>query len=143
MKTPKEKKPKAPKPPKEKPSEQELVRRYANRTIKNALYHGRVDGQKFAGLQHDKTVSKDLWLDTDFYFSVVFQSSEQKYEFLKGLSKRFPNCVTIDEKNRIQIVNGLNLATAFAIPLTKVTTKDFPTGNLDLKSFVLDTEIDD
>lgn len=134
----KEKVPKPPKPPKvpkEKPSEGELVKKYVNRVIKNQIYHGRVDTQKFEGMEHTHTVSKNLWMDTDFYFSVVFQSSEQKYEFIKAVG--WP---VEDPDGQVQIVNGLALAKKMGVTLKLETTKPFPTGNLDLMPFVLDNE---
>jgi len=136
----KEKKPKEPKPKKEKVvvSEEELVKKYANRVIKNQVYHGRVDQNKFQGLEHDRSVSKNLWLDTDFFFSVVFQSSDQKYIFLEALAEKFN--LDIGEEGGIQIVNGLILAKALNIELKLETTKPYPAGNIDLMPFVLDEE---
>lgn len=114
-------------------SEAEIVRSYANRVIKNQQYHGRI-ADKFKGLKQERSVSKNLWMDDDFFFSVVFQSSEQKYEFLKQLG------VEVDKEGTIQIVNGLKLADKLNIALKLETTKDYPTGSIDLKPFVLDTE---
>lgn len=116
------------------PTESELVHRYVNRTIKNEMYHGRVDKQKFQGLDHTHTVSKNLWMDKDFYFSVVFQSSDQKMEFLRQLK------APVESDDICQIVNGLKLAEMLGIKLKLETTKAYPTGNLDLLEFVLDNE---
>jgi hypothetical protein len=135
----KEKKPKAPKPPKVKPpppSEEEIVKGYVNRVIKNQSYHGRVDASKFGGLEHNKTVSKNQWMDSDFFFSVVFQSSDQKYAFLKAVG--WP--LDVPEDEAIQIVNGLALAKKMGVTLKEETTQPFPGGNLDLMPFVLDNE---
>ena len=71
-----------PKTPKPQPTEEELVKRYTNRTIKNQQYHNRVDSTKYAGLEHH-TNTKTLWLDYDYFFSVVFQSRRQKFEFFE------------------------------------------------------------
>ena len=131
----KPKEPKAPKPPKVIPSEGELVKKYVNKVIKNQVYHGRVDVSKFGGLEHDKSVSKNLWLDTDFYFSVVFQSAEQKYQFLDAMGWKAEFA-----EEQIQIVNGLELAKKMGVPLKEEETKPFPSGNIDLLPFVLDNE---
>ena len=75
------------------PTEEELVKRYVNKTIKNSMYHGRVDTKKFENLDSGKTVSKNLWMDFGFYFSVVFQSSRQKLEFLEKWEQIHPGLV--------------------------------------------------
>jgi hypothetical protein len=129
---------KKPKAPKEEPTERELVHKYVNRVIMNQIYHGRIDDDRFAGLKQDKAVNKNLWMDADFFFSVVFQSSEQKYQFLEGLKAKLG--VEFDSMDEIQIVNGLLLAKAFGIELKEVESKDYPTGNIDLMPFVLDNE---
>lgn len=105
-----------------------------NRVIKNQIYHGRIDSSKFKGLEHTHSVSKNLWMDTDFFFSVVFQSAEQKYEFLQKLK------VLVEKNDQVQIVNGLELAKHLGISLKSETTKEYPTGNLDLMPFILDNE---
>jgi len=124
-----------PKDKKPKPTEEELVKRYVNRTIMNERYHGRINEKKFEGLAKTDAVNKKTWMDTDFYFSVVFQTSEQKYEFLKALK------APVDEKDRIQIINGLELAKLLNISIKTVTTKEYPTGSVDLMPLVLDNEI--
>lgn len=118
------------------PTEQELVHKYVNRVIKNQMYHGRVDSNKFDNLQHDKTVSKNLWLDYDFYFCVVFQSAEQKYQVLRHLAGENDTY----SSDRIHIINGLNFAKSLGIELKEETTKDYPMGNIDLLPYVLDDE---
>lgn len=119
------------------PTEAELVLRYANRVIKNQQYHGRVDTEKFDNLEY-KTNTKTLFLDVDFFFSVVFQSSRQKYEFMEKWEQM--HSAVDSEFSKIQIVNGLKLATALGIDLKLETSREYPTGNLDLMSFVLDEE---
>lgn len=123
-----------PKKVKEVATEEEIVKKYVNRVIKNQIYHGRIDDSKFSGLDHTHTVSKKLWNDMDFFFSVVFQSAEQKYEFIEKLK------VEVDEEDQIQIVSGLALAKVLGISLKPETTKDYPVANVDFKNFVLDTE---
>ncbi len=124
---------------KEKPSEKQIVEKYVNRVIKNQVYHGRVDAKKFKGMEY-KTVSKKLWMDNDFYFSVVFQSHEQKYEFINALKEKYGDKIDVDNDYEVQIINGLLLAEAFGIKLKKEMTKKYPTGNIELLPFVLDNE---
>lgn len=125
---------------KPKPTETELVHRYVNRVIKNSMYHGRVDTEKFKGLEHTHSVSKNLWMDTDFFFSVVFQSSTQKRKFLEQLLSKFEGLKEPDEEYNIQIINGLELAKLMGIKLDPETTKEYPTGNIELMPMVLDGE---
>ena len=121
------------------PTEEELVHRYVNRTIKNSQYHGRVNTEQFQGLEYDKTVSKNLWLDTDFFFSVVFQSRRQKLEFLEKW-EQIHDSIDIDIPNRLQIVNGLKLAKALGIELKKEESREYPLPELELLPFILDNE---
>lgn len=133
---------KAAKKPKPVVSEQDLVHRYVNRTISNARYHGRIDKDKFEGMGYEKSVSKNLWLDTDFFFSVVFQSREQKWEFLEKWEAIHGSFEDDIVPPKIQIVNGLKLAKALGIELKLETVKNYPTGNIDLLPFILDnTEV--
>lgn len=124
------------------PTESELVHKYVNRIIKNQQYHGRIDTEKFAGLEYEKTVSKNLWLDTNFYFSVVFQSAAQKMEFLEKWEAFSDQLVgeSMSSISKLQIVNGLKLAKALNIELKEETTRPYPTGNIDLMPFVLDDQ---
>lgn len=121
------------------PSEEELVLKYVNRVIMNQAYHNRIDQSKFEGLEY-KSNTKNLWMDTDFYFSVVFQSSKQKFEFLEKWEQIHKALEDEDEQqlNKFKIVNGLRLAEALGISLIPETVKDYPTGNLDLMRFCLD-----
>lgn len=119
--------------PKDQPSEAELVKKYVNRVIMNQIYHGRTNG--FSGMEHSHSVNKNLWMDQDFFFSVVFESTQQKEEFLK--KARW--CAETGD-DQIQIVNGLKLAEAMGITLKRETGREFPHGNLDLMPFVLDNE---
>lgn len=120
-------------------SESELVKEYANKVIRNTVHHGRVE-KRFDGF-NDKSVNKKLWTDTDFFFSVVFQSSEQKYKFMEFLLDKFGDeFVEVDGKGQIQIVNGLGLAKAMGCELKLEKRADYPLPNLDLMPFVLDNE---
>jgi len=127
-----------PKKPKEVPSEKQLVHNYVNRIIKNQEYHGRIDPSKFEGLKQQRTVNKDLWKDTEFYFSVVFQSTEQKYQVLDALQKLFN--LEVDLYEKITIVNGLSLAKSLNVPIVHESSRPYPMGSLDLLPFVLDPE---
>lgn len=124
---------KAPKPAEPEPTEAELVTKYALRVVRNQIYHGR------GHVAHSHTINKKLWLDYDFFFSVVFQSSTQKYAFMEALRAKFPG-IEFDEKEQIQILNGLLFAKLLGIPLEMETARDFPAGNLELMPFVMDNE---
>lgn len=117
---------------KPKKTEEELVREYAAKVIHVKKSRGHMD-KRFSELGASTMTSKDLSLDTDFFFSVVFQSQNQKYEFLKKLG------VPVTE-NQIQIMNGLELAKLFNIELTLEKSSDYPLPDLELKSLVLDNE---
>lgn len=120
--------------------EEVLVHRYVNRVIRNSQYHGRVDPEKYKGLVYDKTISKDLWLDTDFFFSVVFQSRRQKLEFMEKWTQMH-TAVDTEIPGRLQIVNGLKLAKALGIELSPETSMEYPTGQMDLLPFIMDFEV--
>lgn len=122
------------------PTEEELVKKYVNRVIKNQQYHGRINSENFTGLEYEKSVSKNLWLDTDFYFSVVFQSRAQKFEFLEKWEQSHSAIENEadDSIKRMMIVNGLLLAKALGIQLKEEFSKDYPTASLDTMPFVLD-----
>lgn len=136
MKNKKISSPKSKKPAK---SEEELVKLYVDKVIRGKVSRGHID-QRFEYTKSDKTVNKDLWIDTDFYFSVVFQSADQKYEFFKALTEKFGNkALEIEDDGQIQIVNGLILAkTLLGLDLKLETARPYPTGNLELMPFVLD-----
>lgn len=126
MKKPKEKKPK--------PSESELVHKYAKDIIHRHMSRG-MEGRI---LKSENTPNKDVWQDSQFYFSVVFQSSEQKYEFLDAFVKKYG--LKVEGDQQIEIVNGIKLANACGIPVKTVKSRDFPQADLDLRGFVLDDE---
>lgn len=135
-KSKKEKKPKAPKIQK---SEEQITREYAERVMRGKQSRGHVD-KRFDFTKTDTAVNKDMWLDSDFFFSVVFQSGEQKYQFLKKFQEFFKFEIENFEDSQIQIVNGLKLADAMKIELKREKSREFPYGSLDLKPYVLDDE---
>lgn len=135
----KEKKPKAPKAPKQEKTEAQLVHEYANAVIGKSATRGQTS-DKFEGMKKEGTINKDLWLDTDFFFSVVFQSADQKYKFLEGIRRIFKFEVEQMDESQVQIINGLKLANVMGIPLALETRKPYPCGDLELKEFVLDYE---
>jgi hypothetical protein len=119
-----------------KKTEAELVRDYADKVIKGKIAQGWV-GKRFNTIFEGKSVNKNLWLDTDFFFSVVFQSSEQKYDFLEKMN--FQVDATWDG-SQVQIVNGIKLAEQFGIQLRLETAAEFPLPNAELLPIVLDYE---
>jgi hypothetical protein len=114
------------------PREEDLVRKYAQRVINNQRLHGRVDESKFKGIKYNS--NKKTWMDTDFYFSIVFQNSEQKNKFLQAVSW------TSEDMEGVEIVNGLKLAEHLGVKLEKITSKDYPMADLALKDLILDVE---
>lgn len=116
-----------------KKTESELVHEYAKKVMRGKQSRGHVD-ERFQFTKGERTVNKELWLDSDFYFAVVFQSSRQKEEFFKKM-KLVP-----DEDLGMQIVNGLKLAERLGVTLTKEIAEKPPTINLDLLPFILDDE---
>lgn len=122
------------------PTEEEIVRKYAKRVIMNQSYHGRVDAEQFKGMAKKDTVNKGIWMDTDFFFSVVFQSQDQKVEFLKKLNQA-EITEEISEGRVIQIVNGLELAKHLGIELTIYEHREeYPLADMSVAPMVLDTE---
>lgn len=125
------------KKPRVKKSESEIVKDYALKVIHGKMVRGHAD-QRFGFTKTAQTNNKDLWLDTDFYFSVVFQSTKQKNDFIEQLVKKFQ--VPVDEDDKVQIINGLKLAEKLGIKLENEKNKEFPQGDLDLRPFCLDNE---
>lgn len=133
-------KPKKPKEKKPAPSELELLQKQADRMLRdmNRLQNT----QSASGDQKKERSAVDIWKDTDFYFSVVFQSSAQKYQFLEQFSKKFG--LGIDnirnEDEVFSIVNGILLAKilGFKLDLEKAPAYVYP--NLELKELSLDGE---
>lgn len=124
---------------KPKPSEEELAHRYANKIIDGKIARGHFD-ERFKWHKRESKTNKDLWLDTDFFFSVVFQSQEQKYQFLDFLKEKFGIKDDTKPGDQIQIINGLELAAYMGLALKKENMIPYLGGDLDLRPFVLDTE---
>lgn len=120
---------------KEQKSESQLVHEYVNKVIRGKQSRGHVD-KRFDYTKADGAVNKDMWMDTDFFFSVVFQSADQKDEFLKRIGWALDNL----PGSQVQIVNGLKLAEQMKIPLKRESAREYPYGSLDLRPFVLDDE---
>ena len=118
-------------------SEEQLVKDYVSRVIGGKVSRGHVD-QRFDYTKKKSSVNKDMWIDYDFFFSVVFQSSEQKYQFLDFMREKFGIEVTQDDN--CQIINGLKFAEKVGLKLKKESTKDFPYGDIELRPFILDDE---
>ena len=138
-KPPRVKKEKPVKPPKVQKTEAEIAHQYAKIIVDKQRTRGMIS-DKFANLKSEKTINKDLWQDTDFFFSVVFQSRDQKYKFLEFLFEKF-NLETDDDGEReIQIINGLKFAEQIGCELKKEVAGDYPTGNIELRQFILDEE---
>lgn len=126
---------KAEKTPKPQKSEAELVRQYANIIMAKQRTRGMI-ADKFQDMKGQKP-NKDLWQDSDFFFSVVFQSKDQKYQFLERLEEMFPLNAN-DRGDTIQIINGIRLAESMGIELRKEIANDYPTGNIELRDLILD-----
>lgn len=125
--------------PKQTKSESELVHEYVDRVIRGKQSRGHVDS-RFAYTKANSQVNKEMWLDTDFFFSVVFQSADQKYQFLKRFQEVFKFELENFEGTQVQIVNGLKLGRAIGIELKKEEARDYPYASLDLRPYVLDDE---
>ena len=132
------KEPKPPKPPKIEKTEREIVEGYAKKVIDGKIARGHYD-KRFEWHKRLKgNTSKDIWIDNDFYFSVVFQSGEQKYQFLKEFAERLG--VEILETEQVKIVNGLELAAKMNIAIKSESALPYPYGDLSLRQFTLDAE---
>lgn len=119
-------------------SEVELARKQAEKMLKDM---GRLQATQKGSLDQKKVrEGVDLWKDTDFFFSVVFQSSAQKYAFLEAFSKKFglgiDNAMAGDEV--YQIINGLKLAANLGIKIPAEKSVKFPYPNLELAQLALD-----
>jgi len=114
-------------------TEQQLVHEYANQVMDRKASRGHYD-KRFDWHKRDGATNKDLWFDSDFFFSVVFQSEAQKYEFLSKLSWQ------TDDFEQVQIVNGLALAKKLGIDLKPETALPYPYTDLELRDLVLDSD---
>lgn len=119
-------------------SEKELLEKQAARMLKDMdrLQQTQDPSKKTS------TTAVDIWKDTDFYFSVVFQSAQQKYEFLEQFSKKFG--LGVDEVKSsdevFSIVNGIKLSQklGFNIRLEKKPSYVYP--DLELREMALDAD---
>lgn len=127
------------KKPKVQKSEAEISRQYAKIIMDKQRTRGMMS-QQFQDLKKKTTINKDLWQDSDFFFSVVFQSAQQKYEFLTLFFEKFGIEPEDSGRGTIQIINGLKFADQLKFPLKKEVAADYPCGNIDLKQFILDEE---
>lgn len=132
-------KPKKEKVKKEKKSEAQLVQEYCDRIINGKKSRGHIDN-RFAYTKAEGTVNKELWRDIDFFFSVVFQSKAQKYEFMAFIEEKFGFEFDEEIGHQIQIVNGLRLSESMGCVLKQEKSMPYPYGSLDLKPLVLDQE---
>lgn len=125
------------KEPKVQLSESELVHKEANKIM--SQIHRLRDTTKHSD-KKDFVTNTDLWLDSDFFFSIVFQSSQQKYAFLEAFSKMFKVDIDTSKDERIQIINGLKLAESLDIALKQETALQYPYPDLELRKLALDEE---
>lgn len=141
---PKTPKPKKPRKPKIEKSERELVEAYAQKVL-NAATSTMVDRKDLHAIVagHGTEVRKTatmLAMDRDFYFSVVFQTADQKYQFLEALAAKLNLPLETSADEAVDIVNGLKLAAALDIPLKLEKPISYPVSDVQLLPFVLDTE---
>lgn len=121
-------------------SEQALVEEYANKVINGKIARGHFDKRFEWHKREQGTTNKDLWMDTDFFFSVVFQSEAQKYAFLEEFCKKFGVDIDTTSDGQIQVINGMGLANRMGIALKPEVAIEYPYTNLELRPFVLDSE---
>lgn len=119
-------------------TEADIVRQYAKIIIDKQRTRGMITND-FKHLK-GKTPNKNLWQDPDFFFSVVFESYEQKYKFLDFLIQKFNITAENSDEVNIQIINGLKLAESMGLKLEKELPGDYPTGSLELREFILDND---
>jgi hypothetical protein len=122
------------------PTEEELVKKYVNRVMNNEKYHGRIDTDKFEGIAYEKKENKNLWMDNDFFFSVVFESAEQKIDFIDSLGVDLEDAENYHESGRVSIINGIKFAEKLGVKLEREKSSNYPTGNLDLRPYIMDNE---
>lgn len=120
-------------------SEEEEVKKYVNKIINNQKYHGRIDG-KFKDIAYKEKVNKNLWLDSNFYVSVVFESEEQKVDFINQIGVTQEEIAEAIYCGKVNIINGLVLAKKLNIKLKPEKRDEYPLPELDLLPYVLDTE---
>lgn len=133
---PKKEKP-APKPREER-TEAQIVAAYAKKIMEKAKSRNQMP--KTHRDMVEFTPSKDIWQDKDFYFSVVFQSSAQKHQFLAFLGEKFGITTDSPFEGSPRIINGLVLAKNMGLELRPENTEEFPLANMDLKDIILDSD---
>jgi hypothetical protein len=117
-------------------TETELVQQYAKIIMDKQTTRGMLS-DKFKDMEK-QTPTKNLWQDNDFFFSVVFQSRDQKYRFLDFLHEKFNITSNDNGTMSIQILNGLKLSEAMGLELKKEVANDYQPCNLELKDLILD-----
>jgi hypothetical protein len=125
----------------EKPSEMQLVERQAAKMLKD-MERVQATNSKSRDQKTEKS-SVDIFKDSDFYFSVVFQTSTQKYQFLQSFSKMFQLGIEeiLSDDQVIQIINGMKLAKNLKIDLKQEGIKPYPYADLELAQLALDNEV--
>lgn len=122
-------------------TEQQLVEEYAKKVMDGKISRGHFD-KRFdwhnRKAQGQTATNKDLWFDTDFFFSVVFQSEAQKYEFLNHLKEQYG--LDFDDNLQIQIVNGLEFAKKMGLSLRPEIRLEYPYTDLEIRPLVLDSD---
>lgn len=134
------KKPKKVKEPKPQKSEMELAQAQADRMYRDMQ---RLQAtQSKAAHQKSERTTVDIWKDSDFFFSVVFQSSAQKNKFLEEFSKKFGLGVegVMANDELLQVINGLKLAEKLGIEIPAEKVGKYPYPNLELSDIALDNE---
>lgn len=114
-------------------TEAEIVQQYANIIISKSRTRGHIT-------ESTDSINKNVWMDGDFYFSVVFQSADQKYQFLEQFCRMFKVNIEDYKDSQIQILNGLKLATSLGIALKKEIAIEYQYGDPELIPLVLDNE---
>lgn len=67
---------------------------------------------------------------------VVFQSSQQKYDFLNLLFEKYN--ISVENDWSIQIINGVQLAENMGLKLKKEVAAPYQCANIELKDLILD-----
>ncbi len=118
-------------------SETDIVRQYAKIIMDKQKTRDMLRSE-FKDMRLEKKPNKTLWMDNNFYFSVVFQSVDQKFEFLNFLVDTFN--IEYEQYSTVNIINGLKLAEKMGCKLKKEIANPFPLGNMELRNFILDEE---
>jgi len=116
-------------------AEKQAARMYRDMTRLQKTQDGSAD-------KKDERSNVDLWKDTDFFFSVVFKSSAQKYAFMAVFSEMFKlGLEEVRHGDRVySIFNGIKLAENLNIKIPVENNPEFPYPNLELRELALDGE---